>query len=135
MKEKGEKMKVRSYDALTDYDKILSLVKQEKLTALYRKDKNVYKESLSNSESFVCEENGEIIGYMRCISDFTYTTYVMEVVCKDGEDKLKVYGILLEKAERLAIHGSCNIITDDEDTEDFYSKLGFKQIGIGMRKK
>jgi hypothetical protein len=52
-------MKVRSYDALTDYDKILSLVKQEKLTALYRKDKNVYKESLSNSESFVCEENGE----------------------------------------------------------------------------
>lgn len=129
-------MKVRSYDALTDYDKILSLVKQEKLTALYRKDKSVYKEALSNSESFVLEnDEKEIIGYMRCISDFTYTTYVMEVVCKDGEDKLQVYGKLLEKAERLAIHGSCNIITDDEDTEEFYSKLGFKQIGIGMRKK
>lgn len=128
-------MKVRSYDAFTDYDKILSLVKQEKLTALYRKDKTVYKEALSNSESFVCEDNDEIVGYMRCISDFTYTTYVMEVVCKEGKDKLQVYQVLLEKAERLAIHGSCNIITDDEDTEEFYSKLGFKKIGIGMRKK
>ncbi len=127
-------MKVRSYDALTDYDNILSLVKQEKLTALYKKDKSLYKEALSNSESFVCVENDEIIGFMRCISDFTYTTYVMEVLCKDGYDKMEVYKCLLEKANRLAVHGFTNIITDDLSDESFYEALGFKKNGMGMSK-
>ncbi len=127
-------MRVRSYDALTDYNVILSLVKQEKLTDLYKKDKSLYKEALSNSESFVCIENDEIIGFMRCISDFTYTTYVMEVLCKDGYDKLEVYKCLLEKASRLALHGSTNIITDDLSDEQFYEELGFVKNGIGMSK-
>ena len=128
-------MRVKSYDAITDYETILSLVKQEKLTALYKKDKVLYKEALSNSESFVCVENNEIIGFMRCISDFTYTTYVMEVLCRDGENKIDVYKELLQKACRLAPHGTCNIITDDLTDEEFYKELGFVKTGIGMSKK
>ncbi|MCR5787077.1 MAG: hypothetical protein K6G28_05190 [Acholeplasmatales bacterium] len=129
-------MKVRSYDALTDYDKIIGLVKQEKLTALYRKDKVLYKEAMSNSETFVLENEGEIIGFMRCISDFTYTTYVMEVVAKEGTDKKEVFGLLLGKAERLALHGNCNIIADEAFLEDIgiYAALGYKYSGSGLRK-
>jgi len=126
-------MKVRSYDALTDYNKILGLVKQEKLTSLYRKDKTLYKEAMSNSETFVLENEGEIIGYMRCISDFTYTTYVMELVAKDGADKEEVFKHLLMKAERLALYGNCNLICDDKDNEEIYHNLGFKKIGEGLR--
>ncbi len=126
-------MKVRSYDALTDYDKILDLVKQEKLTSFYRKDKRLYKEAMANSETFVLEDEGEIIGYMRCISDFTYTTYVMELVAKDTADKVEVFKQLIRKAERLALYGNCNLICDDIETEVIYHKMGFKKIGDGFR--
>lgn len=126
-------MKVRAYDALTDYDKILDLVKQEKLTSLYRKDKRLYKEAMSNSETFVLEDNDEIIGFMRCISDFTYTTYVMELVAKDTADKVAVFNELIKKAERLALYGNCNLICDDIETEVIYHKMGFKKIGDGFR--
>lgn len=126
-------MKVRSYDAYTDYDKILELIKQEKLTSLYRKDKNLYKEAMSNSETFVLEDNDEIIGFARAISDFTYTTYVMELVAKETYDKEVVFSHLLTKLERLALHGNCNIICDNEEDEKVYKKLGFKKNGDGLR--
>lgn len=126
-------MKVRAYDALTDYDKILELVKQEKLTSLYRKDKNLYKEAMSNSETFVLEDNGEILGFARAISDFTYTTYIMELVSRDDSDKEEVFRALLSKLEHLALHGSCNIICDNDIDEEVYLKLGFKKSGNGLK--
>ena len=129
----GDSMKVRSYDALTDYDKILELIKQEKLTSLYKKDKNLYKEAMSNSETFVLEDNGEIIGFARAISDFTYTTYIMELVAKDNFDKVEIFKQLLTKLEHLALHGNCNIICDSEVDEEIYLKLGFKKSGEGLR--
>ena len=50
---------------------------------------------MSNSETFVLEDNGEIIGFARAISDFTYTTYIMELVAKDNFDKVEIFKQLL----------------------------------------
>jgi hypothetical protein len=60
----------------------------------------------------------------------------MEVVAKEGTDKKEVFGILLAKDERLALHGNCNIIADEAFLEDIgiYAALGYKYSGSGLRK-
>lgn len=69
-------------------------------------------------------ENGELIGFMRGISDYCYRTFIADLAVNEQFQRKGIGRKILEKTREIAPSARL-ILFSAEEAEGFYQKLGF----------
>lgn len=116
-----------------DFEKVIEIYKELKWTTFYSRlddSKNAFNNS---SLSLVYEIDGEIVGFIRAITDYHITTFIPELLIKENFRGNGIGTSLIDMCHRL--YPTCRIELLTDDAADFYRKIGFDQEFIGMRKR
>jgi ribosomal protein S18 acetylase RimI-like enzyme len=108
-------------------DELLALLKNEPDWSSFTSDVAIgrFRESLLNSESYICESPGEIYGYIRALVD-GFGVYVSELYVAP-QYRNKGYGKeLLGKVRQAHIEQEVYVLSDEDL---YYEKLGCKRVG------
>ena len=84
-----------------------------------------FRDALLNSESYICQSNGVICGYIRALID-SFGVYVSELYVAP-QHRNNGYGRALLKKIKDSQPGGAVYVLSDEDA--YYEKLGCKRIG------
>ena len=122
---------IRKYNEEKDYEHILASCKKEGWEKFYTSKKDIYKEALKCSKTYVAYEKDKYCGYIRCITDEIFTIYCCEIIV-DDEYKRKGIGSALVNAVRTKYPSCCVDVLSDND--DFYKANDFLLLCNGFRK-
>lgn len=122
-------MNIKRYQALRDYDNLLTLLKQEgDEWQCYHADdvKDMYKKLLRKSITFVLYDHDLLIGYIRCLHDFGFYVYVCDLLV-DKNYRGHAYGRYL--MENVVKHYPHHIVYVMSDVDAYYTSLGYEREG------
>lgn len=123
---------IRPYEE-HDFEKVIEIYKELKWPTFYSRlddSKNAFNNS---SLSLVYEIDGEIVAFIRAITDYHITTFIPELLIKENFRGNGIGTSLIDMCHRL--YPTCRIELLTDDAADFYRKIGFDQEFIGMRKR
>ncbi|EAZ79901.1 GNAT family N-acetyltransferase [Algoriphagus machipongonensis] len=89
-------------------------------------DRTLLEQMVSGANLWVTarDDKGNLIGFMRGISDYCYRTFVADLAVKKSHQRQGIGRELLLKAREIAPTARL-ILFSAEDAEAFYQKLGF----------
>ena len=118
------------YDEQRDYQNILNSIIGEKWQSFYEERKEEYKIALNNSMTYVIYDE-KYCGYLRAITDKVFTIFIAEIIV-EKDSRNKGYGKkLIEYVQNLFPSARIDLISDEDE---FYQKIGFRNLGNGMRR-
>lgn len=86
---------------------------------------------LEKSDYLVIEENGEIIGFVRYLTDNILTTFIAELVIKSDCRKQGFGTQLIDVVQKRHPHTRLELISE---ADTFYEAIGFRKVGTGYRR-
>lgn len=122
---------IREYCEEKDYEHILASCKQEKWLSFYDTKKDLYKQALASSFTFVAYENEQYCGYIRCLSDGAFTVFCCEIIVDDAYKRKGIGKLLIEEVTKRFPTCSIDVISD---ADNFYKANQFMLVGNGFRK-
>ena len=85
-------------------------------------------EILQNSSILVSAYEGEkIVGVCRSISDFTFVTYISELIVHPEYQQRGIGSMLIKQTKTLSKGAKRLVLLSSKTANNFYSKMGFEQ--------
>ena len=112
------------------FENIIELYNEVGWTAYTKEPENLHKAFLHSSLVLIAQENAEIIGVLRSLSDFTAVHYLQDILVSPTHQKKGIGTRLLSEAlEYFKDVRTHILLTDDEEKQAlFYQSLGYKNI-------
>ncbi len=126
-----QKWKIRLYDE-SDYKEIQAICKEEGWTTFERETERAM-EAFKRSHVQVAEQDGRVIGYLRCISDQMITTYVCEILIHKNWRGRSVGRSLLEACKKTFPTTRLDLL-GTSTSHSYYESEGFRPF-YGFRKQ
>ena len=121
-------MEIRRYNAASDSEKILELMRSEEDWSFYLKDQVIekYLLSLANSITYVACHEDELVGYSRSIDDFDTYIYVCDLLVHKQHRGQAIGKQLLDCLSKEFPKHEIFVMSD---VDLYYEKLGYLREG------
>ena len=123
-------IEILPYEEARDFEPIISSCKKENWLKFYTTKKELFRQALKTSESYVAFVDGEYAGFTRCITDRHFTIYCCEIIVDEPYRRRGVGKMLMKAVCDKYPTCAMDVISDNDD---FYAANGFKVLANGMR--
>ena len=121
-------MDIKKYTE-TDYPALLKLLTEqgEDWKEYWGASREKYEKALSFSTVYLlCEDNGELSGYIRCRDDDGFGVYIYDLLVKPSCRGAGLGRLLMEKVCEDNPDSTVYVMSD---VDPYYNKLGYKKAG------
>lgn len=115
-----------------DFDDVQQLNKQEGWNGLVQRDQETLYSWLNSEPAVVAIANGELVGYLRGLTDGTLTLYVCELLVKESYRNRGVAERLIQTAHECYPSTRVEMLAT-KDSEGYYTSNGYRPF-YGFRK-
>ena len=115
-----------------DFKNIQELYKEEGWMTFVNREEDAIRAWENSNITLVMERNGEIIGFLRGISDGYISTYIAEVMIKKELRGRGIGGMLIEACHKEFPCARIDLISSEE-AHAFYRRNEFREM-VGFRK-
>ncbi|WP_226585032.1 GNAT family N-acetyltransferase [Halobacillus litoralis] len=127
-----EAIQIRSFHK-NDFDSIQHLNKEEGWDGLVQRGEETLCSLLNSEPALVAvSEDGEVIGYLRGLTDGALTLYVCELLVKEGERSQGIAKRLISTAHECYPDTRVEMLANQQ-SESYYSNHGYRAF-YGFRK-
>lgn len=121
---------IKPYDEARDFDKIIESCRKEQWVKFYGPKKELFRQALKTSDSYVAFEGEAYCGFTRCITDGHFTIFCCEIIVEEEYRRKGVGKALLKAVNDKYPTCAMDVISDNDA---FYEANGFKVLANGMR--
>ncbi len=122
---------VIEYDESAHYRHILHSVENEQWQTLYEEKRDEYRSALKTSCTLIAQADGRYAGYVRAITDGSFTVFVAEIIVDEPFRRMGLGTRLLHAVAERYPSARIDLISDNDA---FYQSDGFHAMGRGMRR-
>ncbi|SFK22578.1 Acetyltransferase (GNAT) domain-containing protein [Halobacillus dabanensis] len=126
-----ENIQIRTFHA-NDMDAIQKLNKKEGWHGLVEREEETLSSWLNSEPAFVALNEGEVIGYLRGLTDGTVTLYICELLVKENYRKRGIAERLVRMAHECYPSTRVEMLAS-KDSQEYYLHNGFRAF-YGFRK-
>lgn len=123
-------IRIKPYDEARDFCHIIRSCREEGWVKFYSTKKELFRQALKTSESYVAYDEDQYCGFTRCITDGHFTIFCCEIIVDRGFRRRGVGGLLLKAVNDKYPTCAMDVISDNDA---FYEANGFKVLANGMR--
>ncbi|WP_035186476.1 GNAT family N-acetyltransferase [Alteribacter aurantiacus] len=127
----GTHIRIRSYKR-TDYPAIVRLNEEQGWTNLNEREEEMKEAWDRSNVAYVAEDEGNVIGYIRGLTDFTVSLYVCEILVSKDDRGQGIGKSLLSFVHKQYPKTRLELLSTGE-SYDFYEKRGYQML-YGFRK-
>jgi ribosomal protein S18 acetylase RimI-like enzyme len=126
-----EKVQIRTFHA-HDFDGVQQLNKEEGWSGLVERSEETLCSWLNSEPAFVALAEGEVIGFLRGLTDGIVTLYICELLVKENYRNRGIAERLIRKAHECYPSTRLEMLAS-KDSEEYYTHKGFRAF-YGFRK-